>query len=146
MTTEPTILLLDHDPMLREVTAKMLTRRGGQVQAAGSLPEAVLHARSHLFDVAVLDVDDASRASEMLSEMSCLSRRVVVCTPEPLPEAEAEKIWAVIQKPFDFEELVSAIFGPVGQRRRPSRSGMFPRMRAGVRTPRRAARGRRGHG
>ena len=100
-------------------------------------------------DVAVIDAADPDSPSEVLDAMAdtgCLPRRLVICAPGPLRDREAEKFSAVLQKPFDFEQLVAAIFGPSGHRRRPARSGLFPRMRACVRTPRRAARGRRGHG
>ena len=151
MTTAPTILLLDAEPMLREVTAKMLERRGGQVQSAASLPEAIERAADEVFDVMIVDVGDGSAegAAEVLDALAghrCLPRRVIACTSAPLSEDQASRFSSVIDKPFDFEDLLTAVFGQGGRRRRPARSGTFPRIRSVVRTPRRAARGRRGHG
>jgi CheY-like chemotaxis protein len=151
MTTAPTILLLDAEPMLRDVTAKMLERRGGRVQSVATLPEAIRHASEQLFDVVIVDVGDGSSedAAEVLDALAagnCLPRRIVACTSAPLAEDQASRFSSVIDKPFDFDDLVTAVFGNSGgRRRRPAHSGTFPRLRSVVRTPRRAAQGRRGH-
>jgi len=160
MTIHPTILLVDGEDMLRDATAMMLSRRGGRVRSAATLDEAVELAAGGRYDVAVLDESSASpRATEVLRRMrllGCLPRRIIVCSGEAMSPADAEQFSSVIPKPFAFELLVRAVFGaPVRLR---AQSGLFPRIRntmrrgnAGtrgvtVRTPRRAAQGRRGHG
>ncbi len=104
-----------------------------------------------------------------MRERGCLPRRVIVCCSDG-QAADAGELADVIQKPFPFDRLLKAVFGAGGHRQRLS-SGVFPRMRrrasakaahvlgaapiapeetvalparsAAVRTPRRAAQGRR---
>jgi DNA-binding response OmpR family regulator len=158
MTHAPTtILLFDDEPMLRDATAMMLARRGGRVTTAASLDEALELARERIYDVAVLDLSSTSpSASAVVAAMraaGCLPRRFVVCV-DVEARAEAGAFHEVLEKPFDFEQLVALVFAHRGERK-PSRSGVFPQARRTVvpihrrgrpvRVPRpRVARARRG--
>src|SRR5690349_15950854 len=129
MTSALTILLVDEEPILRRATALMLTDRGGKVSAVATLGEAIALTRRQTFDVAVIDVAaDGPHPAELiaqLGERGLLPPRVVVCSCGPLDCYEAQPFTAVIPKPYVFEHLVTAVFGP-RRGRRPTRSGVFP--------------------
>jgi CheY-like chemotaxis protein len=126
MTSAVTILLVDEEPILRRATALMLTGRGGKVSAVSTLGEAVALTRQQIFDVAVIDISvngpHPTEIFDQLRERGLLPRRVVVCSCGPLDGHEAQPFTAVIPKPYVFEHLVTAVFGP-RRRRRPSRWG-----------------------
>jgi CheY-like chemotaxis protein len=151
MTTllRPSVLLVDCEPVLRELTAVLLSRRGARVQPASTLDEAVGHAAEQLYDVAIVDFAEGAAPPDdvvdALRDGDCLPRRLVACTSRPLTTEEARRFSVVLEKPYDFGRLLEAVFGLAGHRR-PTRSGTFPRMRPTVRTPRRAVRVRRDHG
>lgn len=146
MTSTVSILLLDEEPILRRATALMLNNRGGKVTMASSLEEAIALTEKRIYDVAILDVSpDGPGAVEILKrirERGLVPRRVVVCQDSPMDRREAQEFSEVLPKPYPFEQLLTAVFGPQS-RRRPTRSGVFPRVRAGAATqlarPRRAA-------
>jgi CheY-like chemotaxis protein len=163
----PSILLLDHEDMLREATVMMLAKKGGDVTSASTLDEALEHAADRLYDVAILDLSPTSpRGAEIvraMRERGCLPRRVIVCCGDG-QTVDADDRTDVIQKPFPFDRLLKAVFG--GHRQRTT-SGVFPRVHRrepaaraaraegsdatplahrAVRTPRRAAQGRRARG
>jgi DNA-binding response OmpR family regulator len=130
----PSILLLDDDPMLRQATASMLTRRGANVSVAHRLEEAVEFADARAFEVAIVDLSSpASTVSEALRALRGAlhaPRRFLVCT-EPDPSLGCDDSVDVLHKPFDFERLVTLALGwPV--RRRRSRSGVFPSLDASL--------------
>jgi CheY-like chemotaxis protein len=130
MMSMPTILLLDEEPILRRATALMLTNRGGEVSAAGSPAEAVALAERRVFDLAILDVvPGGSGAEEILGQLrtrGTAPRRVIVCSPVPVERQEAKQFTEVLLKPYSFERLLRAVFGPPAPRP-PLRSGIFPR-------------------
>jgi DNA-binding response OmpR family regulator len=145
MTSSVTILLVDEEPILRRATALMLTDRGGEVSAVATLGEAVALTERRIFDVAVIDVPARGPSPEQILEQfrehGVLPRRVVVCACSPLERGDAEPTAAVISKPYMFEHLLAAVFGPRRRRRRAARaadvsgvasaSGVFATARAG---------------
>lgn len=151
MQKHPTILLVDREPVLRQATALMLTHRGAKVAAAASLDDALDEASRQIFDLAVLDLEepaDLDAALALLDGMharGCVPRKIVLCAAEPVPPEVAARVSDVLQKPFAFDLLVDAAFGPRG-RRRPTRSGVFPRLVPATGGPmrRREARGSAG--
>jgi DNA-binding response OmpR family regulator len=151
MTSAPSILLIDEEPMLRRATALLLANRGGRVSSAANLAEAVALADEQVFDVAVLDVTpEGPSAAVMLGVLRArglLPRRFVVCLPDAAHE-ENDFVVALL-KPYPFDHLIAAVFGP-GRGRRPARSGVFAPVRAGALLPlrptRRASRARRDRG
>lgn len=151
MTSAPTILLVDEEPLLRRATALLLTNRGGRVSPVATLTEAVALTAEHVFDVAILDVSPegpgAARMVGALRAGGLLPRRFVVCLPSAA--LEENDFMVVLQKPYPFDDLLAAVFGP-GRARRPARSGVFAPVRAGAvlsfRPPRRATRAPRDRG
>ena len=144
--TVPTILLFDEEQLMRDATALLLQNRGGKVTKAATLEEALTHLVKKTYDVAVIDLCDASpRCVEILQHMkerACVPRRVIVCTSAPVPRLDAVEFTDVLVKPYPFDRLLDAVFGR-SPARRPSRSGLFPLARR-VKTMRRTAQARRG--
>jgi DNA-binding response OmpR family regulator len=136
MNPSLTILLLDEEPMLRRATALMLKSRGGKVSAAGTLDEAVALTEERVFDVAVLDVTpEGPSAAVMVAELRArglVPRRLVVCSPGAGDAGEAGELEfpVVLHKPYPFDHLLSAVFGPA-RKRRPRLSGVFSQVRPG---------------
>lgn len=151
MISAPTILLVDEEPILRRATALLLTNRGGRVSPAATLAEAIVLASAQLFDVAVLDVStegpSAAVMVELLRARGLLPRRFVVCLPSG--PREDNDFTVVLEKPYPFELLLDAVFGPP-QARSQVRSGVFTRVRgregAALRPMRRAMPARRDRG
>lgn len=134
--------------MLRRATALMLSNRGGRVRSAATLAEAIVLTGEHVFDVAVLDIapggPSATVMVSLLRKRGLLPRRFVVCLPG-IAEEEND-FTVVLQKPYAFDELLAAVFGPA-QVRAPARSGVFTPVLAGgllsIRPTRRGMRARR---
>jgi CheY-like chemotaxis protein len=131
MTSAPTILLVDEEPILRHATALLLTNRGGRVSPAGTLAEAVVLASEQAFDVAVLDVTPGGPSAAvmvgLLRARGLLPSRIVVCLP--CGPREDPDFAVVLEKPYPFDHLIEAVFGPPRARRQ-ARSGVFARVRA----------------
>jgi CheY-like chemotaxis protein len=151
MISAPTILLVDEEPILRRATALLLTNRGGRVSPAATLAEAIVLASAQIFDVAVLDVSaegpSAAVMVELLRARGLLPRRFVVCLPSG--PREDNDFTVVLEKPYPFELLLDAVFGPPRARRQ-VRSGVFTRVRGregpALRPTRRATPARRDRG
>ncbi len=152
MTSAPTILLVDEEPILRLATALLLTNRGARVSPAATLAEAIVLASAQAFDVAVLDVapegPSAAVMVGLLRARGLLPQRIVVCLPGG-PREDTD-FMVVLEKPYPFEHLLEAVFGPPRARRPAARSGVFARVRARegavVRPTRRAMPARRDRG
>jgi CheY-like chemotaxis protein len=151
MTSAPTILLVDEEPLLRRATAMLLTNRGARVSSVATVAEAIVLAGEQVFDVAVLDVSPEGPSAAvmvgLLRERGLLPRRFVVCLPGA-PQEEND-FTVVLRKPYPFDHLLAAVFGPE-RARRPARSGVFALVRAGaqlsIRPTRRASRAHRDRG
>jgi CheY-like chemotaxis protein len=151
MTSAPTILLVDEEPILRHATALLLTNRGGRVSPAATLGEALVLASAQAFDVAILDVapegPSAAVMVELLRTRGLVPGRIVVCVP--WGPREDTDFTVVLEKPYPFEHLIDAVFG-APKARRVARSGVFARVRARegvvVRPTRRALPARRDRG
>jgi DNA-binding response OmpR family regulator len=146
----PTILLLDEEQLMREATALLLANRGGKVTKAATLDEAIVYLRQRTYDVAVIDLSDASpRCVDILQRMreeGCVPRRVIVCTSAPEPKLDDVDFADVLVKPYPFDLLLDAVFKRTQQQqaqRRTTRQAMFPLARR-VKTIRRAVQVRRG--
>jgi CheY-like chemotaxis protein len=151
MTSALTILLVDEEPILLRATALLLTNRGGRVSPAGTVAEAVMLASEQDFDVAVLDVSaegpSAAVMIDLLRARGRLPPRLVVCLPSG-PREDTD-FTVVLEKPYPFEHLLDAVFGPPRARHQ-VRSGVFARVRAreagSLRPMRRAMPARRDRG
>jgi DNA-binding NtrC family response regulator len=129
------ILLCDGEDVLRRATAIMLKNRGGRVRDVASVGEALEMAADHLYDVAIFDVTSRTPTGaailSAMRERGCLPRRVIVCVDGPKAAAIASEFAEVVhslQKPYAFDRLLDAVFGPRAQGRT-TRSGIFARLR-----------------
>lgn len=135
MTSSVTILLVDEEPLLRRATALMLTGRGGEVSAVATLGEAIALTERRIFDVAVIDVPvrgpSPGEIVEQIRKSGLLPRHLVVCLCVSLDRHEAQPFTTILFKPYVFEHLITAVFGPSRRQRRPARSDVFREARAG---------------
>ena len=112
------ILLVDEEPLMRRATALMLADRGGEVSEAATLDEAVALSRARAFDVAVVDVGSDGPCPDAIIEHLCAAgltpARVIVCASIQAPAEDAAhgSGAAVIAKPYMFDHLLTAVFGP----------------------------------
>lgn len=127
------VLVVDEEELLRRMTASMLGARGFAVRTAATLEEAVELAARHDFDVAVIDLErEAQRALTFLEraeQRGCVPCRVILCTNEVLTPSVAARFSDVVHKPFAFDRLIEAVRG-ARARRKPMRSGVFPKLTA----------------
>ena len=118
---------------------------------AATLAEAIVLASDQIFDVAILDVSpdgpSAAVMVDLLRARGLLPQRFVVCIPTGFQEET--DFMVVLRKPYPFEHLLDAVFGP-SRAMRQSRSGVFVRGKEGdglsLRLTRRATPGRRVRG
>lgn len=159
MTAPVTILLLDDEPMLRRASALLLSNRGAAVTMAATPDEALAHAATRLYDVAIIDLSNGgASAADVVARMRAagvMPRRLITVHDAPVePRVVAGDLGEVLQKPYPFDRLLRAVFGVGGRSR--TRSGVFPRARprgrgapaprVTPRAPRRAPRAARGRG
>lgn len=123
MPSRVSILLVDEEPLMRRATALMLAGRGGEVSEAATLDEAVELSRARAFDVAIVDVSsNGPRPDAVIAQLrsvGLMPARIIVCASSPAdaPEAPAEDPAhdsgaEVIAKPYMFDHLLAAVFGP----------------------------------
>lgn len=152
MTSPPTILLFDEEPMLRRATALLLTNRGGVVTVAATADEAVALASTRLYDVAIFDTAGSALSAaailERIREHGIIPRRSIAVVRSGEADA-APELAMVLERPYAFDRLLAAVFGAPARSR--TRSGVFPRARAVPRKrlsprPGRAARAGRDRG
>ncbi len=122
----PRILLVEDDPVIRDLVTDVLSSRGWQVLACAHLPDAVDVAQLRP-EAVVLDLrlpsgrDGADLLAEMRATPGARLIPVVVCTGDGLrAEADAARFAAlgaaVVIKPFDLDDLVGAVTANVGAR------------------------------
>lgn len=132
MSYIPNVLLLDQDPVLRRATALLLSNRGASVSTAATLEDAVALSRQRVYDVALVDLAPSMpRPQEILKRLrgeGMAPRRIVFCAEQASPCDDADDGSDVLLKPYPFERLLSVVFGERGARK-PTRSGVFPRLR-----------------
>jgi DNA-binding response OmpR family regulator len=128
--SNPSVLLLDEEPILLQATALMLSKRGASVSAVASAEAAIAAAASHHFDVVILDVGRASSAfaiARAIKASGAEPGKLIVCSEVPIARHEAHAFSEILLKPFPFESLVAAVFEET--RRAPMHSGIFVRPR-----------------
>lgn len=158
MTAPVTILLLDDEPMLRRASALLLSNRGATVTMAATPDEALAHAATRLYDVAIIDLSNGgASAADVVARMRAagvMPRRLITVHDAPVDPRAGGDLGEVLQKPYPFDRLLRVVFGVGGRSR--TRSGVFPRARprgrgaaaprVTPRAPRRAPRAARGRG
>jgi CheY-like chemotaxis protein len=113
------ILLVDEDPLMRRATALMLAGRGGKVSEVATLDEAIALSQERVFDVAVIDVGaEGPHPDAVFAQLRAAflpAARVIVCASSSSDVLDAPTHGgsaAVIAKPYVFERLLTAVFGP----------------------------------
>lgn len=106
------ILLVEDDPISREVTAALLRTVGHQVEAAADEDEAIACAASQVFDLILLDIDlgrggsGLALARRLRAELS-VSSAIVALTGSDVPASAAPDLDGVIVKPLDADADLS---------------------------------------
>jgi CheY-like chemotaxis protein len=126
------VLLFDEESVLRRAGALMLGARGAHVVTAADTERLVALTARRIYDVLVLELTERGPSAAALlakiREKGLLPRRVIVCCTRAMSPVEASAFTQVLVKPYPFQALLSAVFG-LANRRRPTRSGVFPRVR-----------------
>jgi len=115
------LLLVDDDPVFRDVMARALGRRGFTVQTAGDVPQAITATRNQSFEHAVVDLKMPGPSG--LTLVDHLVRvmpgiRIVVLTgyASIATAIEAIKLGAIhyLTKPADADDVVAAFARTAG--------------------------------
>ena len=106
------ILLVEDDPISREVTAALLRTVGHQVEAAADEDEAIARAAGQVFDLILLDIDlgrggsGLALARRLRAELS-VPPAIVALTGSDVPASAALDLDGVIVKPLDADTDLS---------------------------------------
>ena len=116
VTEGPSILLVDDDPLFRQVLARALGRRGYAVSAAGSVDEALRRVAEVAPEFAVVDLkmpgDSGLVLIKVLLEVDPNTRIVMLTGYASITTAvEAIKLGAInyLVKPADTEQILAAL-------------------------------------
>ena len=106
------VLVVDDEPMVRTVTAKLLRLRGHDVREADGGPSALGLLADMTFDVVVSDLSMPDMTGRELA--AAIRQRyerlpVVLLTGDTDAEVESEDISAVVKKPFQLSALIDAL-------------------------------------
>lgn len=102
------ILLVEDDPISREVTAALLRTVGHQVEVAADEAEAITRARAQVFDLVLLDLD-LGRGGSGLAVARRLRAEldrppaIVALTGSDVPDPDAPDLDGAITKPLDVD-------------------------------------------
>lgn len=106
------ILVVDDEPMVRLVTAKLLRLRGHAVAEADGGPAALVTLETSPFDLVITDLSMPDMSGRELA--SAIRERfptmpVVLLTGDTDAEAEGTDISSVVKKPFQLDVLEAAV-------------------------------------
>lgn len=110
------VLVVDDDPGLQGLFLTLLARHGFAVDCApnGRIAFDYLKRGSYsviLLDLMMPDVNGLELLDRIGRESPALLRRVIVMTGAAQPlvdEVDASRIWGLMRKPFDINELIDA--------------------------------------
>jgi CheY-like chemotaxis protein len=115
-TGQKTVLVIEDDPWTRTITTALLAGEGFAVVEAKNGEEGLRHAAQHAPDVVLLDLALPTKSGlEVLRELKgTRSTRdipviVVSAYGSLMNEQDAHQAAGVIQKPFDYDDLVSQV-------------------------------------
>jgi signal transduction histidine kinase len=106
------VLVVDDEPMVRLVTAKLLRLRGHEVAEAEGGPDALIALETSAVDLVVTDLSMPDMSGRELAAEIRLrfpSMPVVLLTGDTDAEAESADIKAVVRKPFQLDVLEAAL-------------------------------------
>ncbi|HYU25081.1 MAG TPA: response regulator [Thermoanaerobaculia bacterium] len=112
----PNVLVVDDDQALRGLFTTLLTRKGFAVDTANDGRVAYDQLQLHTYSVILLDlmmpeVNGFELLEKLRRDSPTLLDRVIVMTGVSQRSIEAldtSRIWGVIRKPFDIDQLVSS--------------------------------------
>lgn len=112
-------LVVDDDPALTGLFITLLERQGFSVDCAPNGRAAFDSIRRATYSVILLDlmmpdVNGLELLDRLGRDSPALLRRVIVLTGASqslIDEIDLSKIWTLIRKPFDINELVSQVLG-----------------------------------
>jgi CheY-like chemotaxis protein len=116
VTGQRTVLVIEDDPWTRTITTALLAGEGFAVVEAKNGEEGLRQADLHTPDVVLLDLALPTKSGlEVLRELKANPRTadvpVIVCSAYGtlMSEHDAQQAAGVIQKPFDYDDLVSQV-------------------------------------
>src|SRR5437588_10657225 len=115
-TGQKTVLVIEDDPWTRTITTALLAGEGFAVVEAKNGEEGLNKARQHSPDAVLLDLALPTKSGlevlrELKSDVSTLGIPVIVVSAygSLMNEQDAHQTAGVIQKPFDYDDLVGQV-------------------------------------
>ena len=115
-TGQRTVLVIEDDPWTRTITTALLAGEGFAVVEAKNGEEGLLRAREHSPDAVLLDLALPTKSGlevlrELKSDIATMSIPVIVVSAYGtlMNEQDAHQAVGVIQKPFDYDDLVGQV-------------------------------------
>jgi len=112
----PNVLVVDDDQALRGLFTTLLTKKGFAVDTATDGRVAFDQLQRHTYSVILLDlmmpeVNGFELLEKLRRESPTLLDRVIVMTgasQRSIESLDTSRIWGLIRKPFDIDQLVSS--------------------------------------
>jgi len=112
----PNVLVIDDDQALRGLFTTLLTRKGFAVDTANDGRVAYDRLQVHTYSVILLDlmmpeVNGFELLEKLRRDSPTLLDRVIVMTgasQRSIESLDTSRIWGLIRKPFDIDQLVSS--------------------------------------
>lgn len=114
LTGQPTVLLAEDDPSVREYLRRVLVRGGCQVLAAAAGEEALDLARRHRIDLLVTDLTMAPLNGSEVSRRLGSSVPVLFISGYPRHATGLPEEALFLQKPFSPDELMTQVRQALG--------------------------------
>ena len=122
-TGQRTVLVIEDDPWTRTITTALLAGEGFAVVEAKNGEEGLKRALEHVPDAVLLDLALPTKSGlevlrELKSDISTMSIPVIVVSAygSLMNEQDAHQAAGVIQKPFDYDDLVGQVERATAQR------------------------------
>lgn len=113
---QKTVLVIEDDPWTRTITTALLAGEGFAVLEAKNGEEGLQQARAHTPNAILLDLALPTKSGldvlhELKSETSMRGIPVIVVSAygSLMNESDAQQATGVIQKPFDYDDLVGQV-------------------------------------
>jgi CheY-like chemotaxis protein len=113
---QKTVLVIEDDPWTRTITTALLTGEGFAVVEAKNGEEGLKMARQHVPDAVLLDLALPTKSGlevlrELKSDHSTDAIPVIIVSAYGtlMNEQDAHQATGVIQKPFDYDDLVGQV-------------------------------------
>ena len=113
---QKTVLVIEDDPWTRTITTALLAGENFAVLEAKNGEEGLKQARTHLPDAVLLDLALPTKSGldvlrELKSDASTVDIPVIVVSAygSLMNESDAHHAAGVIQKPFDYDDLVGQV-------------------------------------